>query len=415
MQSWADREAPVSRPHLVDTDGSGRPELPELRQAVEQALAVLEGLFEPEWGYCAPNRAVYPWQWLWDSCFHALVWAACGDARALSETRALFANQDTDGFLPHMGYQRDPGAAVSLWGRRGTSTITQPPMYGHTIRVLAEAGWEVADLMEPAEKAMRFLAESRRGPGGLVVIAHPWESGADDNPRWGKWSGDPFDRAAWMAKKIELLGALEYSPDGGAVGNARFSVAAASFNALVSYNAAELAAAGGAEWLAAFADELAEAIDALLWDDQASTWADLDCQEGTRCTVPVADALLPVLVTRSHDHAREALAALVDPGRFASPFGPCSLARREPDFDPTGYGRGSVWPHLTYLFALGALRSGDGDAYASIREAALRAMVCGDFSEHVDPLTGRGLGARPQGWSTLPVALEASPTVASFR
>ena len=31
-------------------------------------------------GHTVPNADVYPWQWLWDSCFHALIWQELGDS-----------------------------------------------------------------------------------------------------------------------------------------------------------------------------------------------------------------------------------------------------------------------------------------------------------------------------------------------
>src|SRR6478672_9628621 len=45
-------------------------------------LAMLEAHWRPE-GYTSPNLGVYPWQWLWDSCFHAIAWAEAGDDRAV--------------------------------------------------------------------------------------------------------------------------------------------------------------------------------------------------------------------------------------------------------------------------------------------------------------------------------------------
>src|SRR5215472_11862110 len=54
-------------------------------------------------GFTMPNRRKYPWQWLWDSCFHAIAWSALGDARCATELESLFSLQLPNGFLPHMG------------------------------------------------------------------------------------------------------------------------------------------------------------------------------------------------------------------------------------------------------------------------------------------------------------------------
>ncbi len=42
-------------------------------------------------GFCVPHATTYPWQWLWDSCFHAVVWAHLGDDRAAAELRSALS------------------------------------------------------------------------------------------------------------------------------------------------------------------------------------------------------------------------------------------------------------------------------------------------------------------------------------
>ena len=61
---------------------------------------------------------MYPWQWLWDSCFHALIWAELGRAdRALAELTSALSDQAADGFVPHVRYVGDPGFLAEFWGR----------------------------------------------------------------------------------------------------------------------------------------------------------------------------------------------------------------------------------------------------------------------------------------------------------
>ena len=48
--------------------------------------AALDRAWVAQQGYTAPNTTVYPWLWLWDSCFHSLVWAELGERkRAIAE------------------------------------------------------------------------------------------------------------------------------------------------------------------------------------------------------------------------------------------------------------------------------------------------------------------------------------------
>ncbi len=100
----------------------------------------MEAHWQPE-GYTVPNAVTYPFRWLWDSCFHALIWAELGAAdRAVSELAHVLHAQDDRGFVPHIDYSRDRATTQSFWGQPGSSTITQPPMYGHAVAALAATG-----------------------------------------------------------------------------------------------------------------------------------------------------------------------------------------------------------------------------------------------------------------------------------
>ena len=141
---------------------------------------VMDSAWKPA-GYTSPNPEIYPWMWLWDSCFHVIIWHALGDERAAVELESIFSIQDPGGFMPHMGYQEDPEAAMALWGRSGSSVITQPPMYGHALRVLHDAGIGLpGHIVDAAARAFRHLLDHRLR-GDLAVIVHPWESGCAES------------------------------------------------------------------------------------------------------------------------------------------------------------------------------------------------------------------------------------------
>ncbi|MCU1363848.1 MAG: hypothetical protein JWM55_1676, partial [Acidimicrobiaceae bacterium] len=131
-----------------------------------KVLQVMDGNWVPEHGYTQPGTG-YPWMWLWDSCFHAIIYAALGDERAVIEASSVFRWQARDGMVPHMGYQRDPAYGRQAWRGNGGSIITQPPMYGHALRELDARGFDVSHLIEPATAGLRFLLRERRLPSGL--------------------------------------------------------------------------------------------------------------------------------------------------------------------------------------------------------------------------------------------------------
>lgn len=372
----------------------------------ERAREILNSSWLQEFGYCAPNSQVYPWMWLWDSCFHALIWAALGDReRAVREVSSVLDVQNADGCVPHMGYQKSPENAYALWRQPGRSFLTQPPMYAHVIAVLHRQGVEVAHLHERARRGLAFLVEQRRDVTGLVFIVHPWEGGTDDSPRWDAWAPDPFDRFRWGERKRRLLESVEITDAGSGRLNPAFYVAPAGFNALVAFNLRELHATTGEEWARRASDEIVAALEKR-WLHDHGTWADRIDPPHSCASVRTLDALLGVLVTDDDDRAAAVFEQLMDPSAFGAPYGPAGVHRDEPAFQPDAYWRGAAWPQLTYLLFIAAHRRGAVDVAHSLRDRAIQAAIRSGFAEYVDPLTGRGLGAVPQGWAGLPCEME---------
>lgn len=367
-------------------------------------MATVAAVLDRHWvaaGYAAPNATVYPWLWLWDSCFHALVWAELGDERAVVElSSALAAQEPVSGFVPHMSYVLDPGAATEFWGRRGASSITQPPMYGHAVAELVRRGLAVPDeLVARAGAGLDFLLLHRRRSGdGLVELVHPWESGCDDSPRWDDLCPGPgWEHGRWRAHKGSLVATVRRSAQGAPLANPAFPVASVGFNALVAFNAAELATVTGDARLRAAGAEVAAAV-ADRYDDALATWVDSGPSATGSGRIRVTDAMLALLVDDSATRAAAAAAALVDPAGFGAPYGPWHVHRAEPTRTPTTYWRGPTWPQLDYLLWLGLRRHGRPEA--DLVAAGTRAgAVLSGLAEYWNPETGQGLGAVPQSWT----------------
>ena len=373
------------------------------------ALAELvRPVMEAHWrepGFTVPNAATYPWQWLWDSCFCALIWADLGEPdRGVQELRAAVAHQGPTGFVPHVTYWSDPERLRSFWGRSRTSCITQPPMLGHAVAELARRGVSVpADVVEAAVRAVWFLLrDRRRSPGGLVEIVHPWESGADDSPRWDSLLDVGVERTdlAWYERKGELVRSIRFDEAGAPVANDGGAVGSVAFSALVAWNALELVRLTGDDALAAAAESLATALTAR-WDGNLGTWVDDGLTATGSGRLRTLEALLPALVDPDREHVDIALHALVDPSAHGAPYGPTGVHRAEPCFAPATYWRGPAWPQLTYLMwcaAHGAERTDVANAMArSLTGGAVRSGL----AEYWHPDTAAPGGAVPQSWTGL--------------
>ncbi|CAN5253807.1 hypothetical protein BH18ACT4_BH18ACT4_09150 [soil metagenome] len=313
------------------------PDDPDDPDEIDGLRARVRTVMNAHWrseGYTAPNPATYPFQWLWDSCFHAIIWAHLGEGeRAAAELAHVFRTQDDDGFVPHIDYGAGPAVHAGFWGRAGSSSLTQPPMYGVAVSTLVAQGVAVPDgVVEAAASGLRFLLRRRRRhPSGLVPLCHPWEAGCDDSPRWDHWFVPADGPAVRYRVKGELLAGIVRSESGGPIANPAFDCAPAGFNALIALHQRRLAAAtgeGGDD-----ADELVEAL-APRWDVERRTWIDAGDGESSTGAVRTLDALLAVLVTGLAPAAEAVHRDLVDPAAYGGRFGPAGVHRAEPSFEP---------------------------------------------------------------------------------
>ncbi len=392
------------------------------QQLIDRIAAMMDEAWR-EPGFCVPNQDTYPHQWLWDSCFHALIWASLDSDRGVQEVTNALANQSADGFVPHMNYWGGPGAQSEYWGRDNASTITQPPMYGHAIVELVLADHAVPpSLVEQAVNGLMHLARRPRTPGNLIPVFHPWETGCDDSARWDQWlasDAGPSDggwqtaglpehgdqrQAVWREQKNGFVSDLILSADGHAVGNPSFSVGAVGFNALVSFNARELATIHGpwGESLHDLADELDDAVaarwDGTGWRDDGDPPGGVGAEPGSS-SIQTLDAMLPLLV----DPRASAFDALVAPDGFGAPFGPRGANASEPSYDPDRYWRGPSWPQLSYLMMIAAERAGEDTIAASVARSLVAGAETSGLAEFWNPETGTGRGAIPQTWAGLAV------------
>ena len=389
-----------------------------------------------KWGYTCPNPERYEWQWLWDSCFHAVIWAELGEAdRGLLELETLLATMEPTGFLPHMNYVADPEAAEEFWGRAGASTITQPPMFGHAIAELVRRGADVPEeLADKAAAALRFFLAHRIGePSGLAVLCHPWESGADDSLRWDSFYPVPYGHPSWQSEKTKLLESIQRDSYGTPLSNPLFPAESAWFTAVVAFNIAELASATDAIAVTE-ADGLVEAVENS-WDNDLCTWVDAVTNESPDASIegvhtrridaatsesqisddsagekgspsstssaPTLEALLGILADRNEDRLAKVCEDLFNPQKYGAPYGPAGASQSHEAYDGHGYWRGAAWPQLTYLLSH-TLRAKGRHKEAQLLNTQLQdGAIASDFAEHWHPRTAHPGGAIPQSWTAL--------------
>lgn len=315
-----------------------------------------------EYGYTAPNLEHYRWQYLWDSCFHAIIWAELGHAdKAVRELEVLFSTMEPSGFLPHINYEANPSASVYPWGVEGKSTITQPPMFGHAIAELCRRDIDIPDfLIEAAAEGLRFFEKYRKDTEtGLIRLAHPWESGCDDSPRFADYYayGVKTERREEQ-KKEALLESIIRNDSGVPLSNPVFDVCSPFFTALVCFNISELASVSDVIDVTE-KDMLAEAVFEC-WTKVCDGygWLDISRQSiGEEITLDNMLCLLSGVDYYSHEQIEGVCDQIFDYRHMGGFYGPAYVSRYEEYIgkyddegdDEGGTWSGAAWPNLIYL------------------------------------------------------------------
>lgn len=373
--------------------------------------------------YTVPSPNSYPYQWLWDSCFHTIILSYFDLPMAKAELHTLVSRQLDNGMIPHMIYwERAPLSSFPhiAWGKQDTSSITQPPM-------LALAAWQVYQVdkdeafLRQLYPAMRryyefFFHDRDPNKHKLVGIINPDESGEDNSPR--------FDLALRLppkhnidenfAKRLELI-ELNRKVGFSARSMENFYwVRDVSFNSILVRNLrllADIALLLGHDDDASEYDELAESVgnamrtymmrpDGVMYSTygrnyrkiETLTWAIFMPMFASIVTPDEAETLV-----KKH---------LLDDKEFATPYKVPTVAVNEPSFDPTGFWRGPIWIAANWFIYQG-LKNYDFDAEASqIAKDARRLVVKSGFREYYNPMSGEGLGARDFTWGGLVLDME---------
>lgn len=381
---------------------------------VERCAAVLCGNQISSRGhrYTRPAPHVYEYQWLWDSCFHAITYRWFDAAMARDELLSLVASQVEDGpdagMIPHMVYWQGDGTA--LWGQAGRSIITQPPLIATAaLRVhTSEPALGFLERLYPALCAYHAWFDRRRDPDGddLVTLIHPWESGWDASPRWDAPMGlsQPSDDVSKAARHALVDVLKAHDCDAYALTQAgSFSVEPVDYNAIRAADLEALAQIAtliredGSRWAAR-----AQAVQAALRRcKRGGRYCDLSGAQETPLDVPSAAPFVLLLGgALEPDEAAQLVAELTSPAywaRYPVPTTPTDSAA----FAPDHYWRGNLWPSVNWLIYHGLRRYGFAAVASQLAERFQAVVDQHGFHEYFNPVSGQGHGPSLQSWTTI--------------
>jgi glycogen debranching enzyme len=382
--------------------------------------------------YTCPSPGYYPFQWFWDSCFHAVALAHVDPAAAREELSLLLSVQHADGFLPH----------VIFWNRRllahprlywcwlqsrgpgvpHHSALIQPPVLAAAVDRYHEITHDtafVADVLPRLDAYYAWLKRVRDPDDtGLIAIIAPWESGMDHRPSYDRALGLRFPASPRglliTPRLIDIANrALDYDPDR-LFRRGRFLVDDVLVNAVyvdglrALARMHRLAGADGNHWERQAAVTERALIAACR--GRHGFFHDRDRRHGRLLPSRTAAGLAALLLDGLSDAAAAPLLRdLADPARFATPYPVPSVAIDDPAFSAAAQRyrsgpllwRGPTWINLNWLLLRALQRRGEDAPAARLRRSCIELVRRSGFREHYNPLTGAGYGARSFGWSTL--------------
>ncbi len=377
--------------------------------------------------FVCPSVDTYPFQWFWDSCFHAIVLSRLDVARAEAELVSLLANQQPDGFVPHITFwQRerpaDAARPYQVAGRsRRLSDSMQPPVLAEAVAAVARRGRGTAFLREVLPAVRRFYdwCDRVRDPDrdGLIAALEPHETGMDQTPAFDEYLGvaseDPLAfEAAWRAIALEHA-QLDHDP-AAIFDRDRFVVEDVGSNVLYAENQrvlagllAEVGDHAGAVEFGARADRTAAAVLARCWMPALGDFCSLAGRAETPLPGSTIGGLLPILLEELPDDIVERISArLADPADFGTRYPVPSVSRGHRAYraEPSGgtlLWRGPTWINTNWYLVRGLRRHGRDVLARSIEDASLQLVERSGFREYYNPETGQGYGARGFAWSAL--------------
>ncbi len=401
---------------------------------------------------------LYPHQWSWDAALISIGLAHIDLDRAVAEMRHLFRGQWRNGMIPHIQYNPDVAddayfPDAGRWASQqvspdapndiATSGIAQPPVHAIAVRQLCDLASEdhareiAQEFYQPLREWHRYLMSARDPENsGLITIVHPWESGMDNSPRWDaamaridvprddlppyirrdldhvsdasqRPTDADYDRFLWI---VEVLKRGQYRVET-IYDQLPFRVKDVFFSAiLVSANESlmQLATLSGAdledldiveEWIQRGRRGLAEN-----WDDERRRCFDTDLVSNELIEVKTIAMLAPIMAGQVTPAVRMAAKQLwysnnmVGAPNLRWPLPP-TTSITAPEFHPTRYWRGPVWPVVNWLLWYAWDRIGEFDIAEELRSFSLEQIREVGFYEYMHPTTGEGLGSDGQSWT----------------
>ena len=426
---------------------SSGPDPEQARRVAASARRVLTGNRRrgvSEWDgtsfdFVCPSPTHYPFQWFWDSAFHAIALLQIDPDLAKQELRCLMQGAQPDGYIAHMLLWEKkqnpewlmPDYSIRLDHPFYTGTI-QPPVIARAVERIHEATKDTAFVREIFPPMVRFfdwLARVRDQDGdGLVAVIQPDESGLDASPKYDEAMGipsqPPSETLPALRRSMQrLFRAYENESHDEQARNGVFLFEDVMVNAIYADGLralAHLAGAAGLDGAADFERRAKRTLDALMekcWDPERGLFWDLSGAGEERVRVLTFTSLFPLILPDLDKSVAARLVNdhLLNEKEFWLPYPIPSVAATEPSFDPTWQTgttwRGPTWVNVNWYLYWGLRQHGFADVAHELARRTVAMQAQSGIREFYDPYTAEGQGATSFGWSCLVLDMLAAEGV----
>lgn len=387
-----------------------------------------------DYDFVCPSTETYPFQWLWDSCFHAIAMSHIDVARAKSEIDCLVANQSDDGLVSHVTfwqrerYEEMLKTYAIAYRTPYLSDCMQPPVLGEAVLAVADQGADDAWLRGVLPKVRAFYdwLDRVRDPDrdGLIATLQPDESGLDHTPKYDRILGldvvshaentRAWERVAGAHVAVQRDPAKMFAHDTFVVEDVLVNVIYAEGQRSVSELSRRIGDLEGASDFAARASKTGQALIDKCWDEDAGLFWDLAGAREEQLRLSTVSSLMPLMLPELPEPmVRRLVAHLEDTSDYAATYPVPSVSMKEPSFSPGPVDellvwRGPSWINTNWYIARGLRRHGRHDLATSIEDRSVELTEKSGFREYYHPTTGEGFGANDFSWSGLVLDMLAS-------
>ncbi len=368
--------------------------------------------------YAVPSPTTYPYQWFWDSCFHAIILSHFDTESGKSELLSLVSKQFDNGMIPHMIYwnkSKVKGFPKIKWGTSGTSSITQPPMIAYAVWKIYQKDKDLDFLKTIYPNLYHFykylLTERDPHENCLVGIMNPDESGEDNSPRFDIPLKLPPNHTLKTNSKrrFELVKQnIACQFDAPFCMRNFFWVKDVPFNSylvenlrLLSKIATLLKNKEDADYFDKKRTDIIHGMRKLMLED-GIFWSTYG-QDYKKIKVKTWGLFAPMfgnILTKKE--AKDLVDNyLLNKDEFNANFLVPTVSLSEESFDPEGFWRGPVWIGTNWFVYQGLLNYGFDDLAKELKRSSIKLIQQEGFREYFNPITGKGLGAQNFTWGGL--------------